>query len=133
MSIGLLIITNDSIGQSLLQAATTMLGTCPLATKTLSIKQDCDPEKDIALANKYVQELDTGKGVLILTDMYGSTPSNIACTQITDRIKAVAGINLPMLVRLLNYPNLEFPQLLEKATTGGMDGVVECRKQYNND
>jgi len=61
--------------------------------------------------------------------MYGSTPSNIAtrlCDH-NDKVVVIAGINLPMLVRLLNYPNLNLDQLADKALSGGQDGILLCR------
>ena len=105
MSVGLLIITHGDIGRMLLHTATHMLGVCPLETRALKASFDCDPDATLANAIQYGRELDSGMGVLILTDMYGSTPSNIA-TRVQDHITAsvVAGINLPMLVRVLNYP-----------------------------
>jgi len=70
-------------------------------------------------------------GVLLLTDIYGATPSNIAMRFQDDEAKVmvVSGINLPMLVRVLNYPDLNINQLQEKALSGGRDGVFRCRHE----
>ncbi len=127
MSVGLLIITHKNVGKSLLEAASAVLGRCPLPAMTLSIENDCDPEKKSATVKKYIKQLENNKGILILTDMYGSTPSNIACKHVTENIKAVSGLNLPMLVRILNYPNLDLNQIIDKATSGGIDGVMSCK------
>ena len=62
----------------------------------------------------------------VLTDMYGSTPSNIACRLTGTHTKVVAGINLPMLIRVLNYPRLTLTELAEKALSGGRDGIMYC-------
>lgn len=72
-------------------------------------------------------KLDQGQGILILTDMFGSTPSNIACA-VSDRndIRIVSGLNLPMLIRVLNYPSLSLEELELKAISGGQEGVVRC-------
>jgi PTS system ascorbate-specific IIA component len=127
MRVGLLIITHNDLGAALLETATKMLGRCPLVTETLSITQDADPEILLAQAQQMVDDLDSGKGVLVLTDMFGSTPANIASRLFRERqIRVVAGINLPMLVRVLNYPKLDLLTLEQKALSGGCDGVISC-------
>lgn len=127
MTIGLLIITHNHIGDDLIATATAMLGLCPLSTEALAVIQNADPEASLRKARQCVETLDQGNGVLVLTDIYGSTPSNIACQLIDgDRVQVVSGINLPMLIRILNYPQLGLPELTEKALSGGRDGVFCC-------
>lgn len=125
MSVGLLIITHDGIGASLLGTTSLMLGGCPLQAKLLMASRDSDPEELSNKASEYVAVLDSGDGVLILTDLYGSTPSNIA-TQLKGKanVSVVTGLNLPMLVRVLNYPDLNLENLCIKALSGGHDGVM---------
>jgi len=127
MSAGLLIITHNDIGEQLLNTATTMLDTCPLPAAAIAINTDCNPDNTIKQALQLVDELDSGEGVLVLTDMYGSTPSNIA-NQLSDghHVVVVTGINLPMLIRVLNYPRLNLEQLADKAGSGGHDGIIIC-------
>ncbi|MGA7799806.1 MAG: PTS fructose transporter subunit IIA [Gammaproteobacteria bacterium] len=129
MTVGLLIITHDRIGRQLLDTATRMLGICPLATRTVSVSGDCNPDATLLEAQSLVRELDQGGGVLVLTDMYGSTPSNIAARLLGhDGVRVVAGVNLPMLVRVLNYPRLGLDELADKAVSGGRDGVLPCNQ-----
>jgi PTS system ascorbate-specific IIA component len=126
MSVGLLIITHNDIGKELLNAATEMLGVCPLQAVSHSISRSSDPDKMERMARQSIEELDTGDGVLILTDAYGSTPSNIS-TRLLDagRTRMVSGINLPMLIRVLNYPRMGLDALTGKALSGGNDGILE--------
>lgn len=127
MSIGLLLITHNDIGSALLETVTNMLGVCPLLAKTLAVLPDSDPRQLAETAKAMANELDQGDGVLVLTDMFGSTPSNIASTlQQQGKISVVAGVNLPMLVRVLNYHGLDLTTLTEKARSGGSDGVLVC-------
>lgn len=127
MSIGLLIITHNQIGAELLDTAVNMLGYCPLLAETLAIRTDSNPDRVRARAAELTEELDQGDGVLVLTDMFGSTPSNIATSlRCTGRVTVVSGINLPMLVRVLNYPHLSLDSLTAKALTGGSDGILDC-------
>ncbi len=128
MSIGLLLITHNRIGAELLDTARSMLGDrLPLATQALAVNRNCDPDRMLDSARTMLAELDGGDGVLVLTDAYGSTPSNIANRVGTgDRVAVVAGVNLPMLVRVLNYPELGLTELSRKACSGGRDGIVNC-------
>jgi PTS system ascorbate-specific IIA component len=65
--------------------------------------------------------------VLVLTDMYGSTPSNIASRLVRERgWRLIAGVNLPMLIRVLNYSGLGIHELISKALSGGHDGIMLC-------
>ena len=129
MSIGLLIITHGQVGEVLLAAAVDALGEPPMATHLISITADTDPEQSIQEARSAVRKLDSGAGVLVLTDMYGSTPSNIACAVRGEKVAIVAGINLPMLIRVMNYHALELEEVRDKALSGGRDGIVTCRQQ----
>lgn len=130
MNIGLLIITHGGIGQSLYDAVVSMLGSCPLNTEVLTITQDRDPEECIDIAKDMIKLLNNGGGVLVLTDMYGSTPSNIACALRDNKeVAIVTGVNLPMLVRILNYPDLKLEQLVQKALSAGREGVMSCQKK----
>ncbi|MGD8925608.1 MAG: PTS fructose transporter subunit IIA, partial [Thioalkalispiraceae bacterium] len=104
MSVGLLIITHGDIGQSIYDAAVHVMGSCPMRTRIISLHTDDDLDSLAKEASEAIIELDKGQGVLILTDMYGATPSNIACTSTNQTVEIVAGLNLPMLIRVLNYP-----------------------------
>lgn len=130
MNVGILLVTHGNIGAVLMQTAIEVLGVCPLQTTTLSAPTDCDPDWVFTEANEAADRLDTGDGVLVLTDLYGSTPSNIAC-RLHERhtVRVVSGINLPMLMRVLNYPNMDLDELAHKAVTGGRDGVLTCNPE----
>ncbi len=86
-----------------------------------------DPDRIRHELNSNIADLDQGMGVLILTDMFGSTPSNIACTVANNKVvRIVSGLNLPMLVRVFNYANLDLEKLKQKAISGGKEGVAPC-------
>lgn len=130
MSVGVLIISHDGIGPALLGTAVLMLDGCPLQTKLLTTSRDCDPDQLMEDAVEQITILDTGDGVLILTDLYGSTPSNIAQKLITQKqVHVVSGLNLSMLIRVLNYPQLPLLELSEKAVSGGKDGITWIRAE----
>ena len=130
MTVGVLLITHGDIGAVLLKSALSILPLCPLPTLNLKAPPDCDPERVLQDARRAASRLDSGDGVLVLTDVYGATPSNIAC-RLGDfqRVRVVSGVNLPMLLRVLNYPDLELDELASKAISGGRDGVLTCAPQ----
>lgn len=130
MSVGLLIVAHERIAPVFAEVAVQLLGQCPLPLGVLPVASDCDPEDVKVRARIEVERLDEGEGVLVLTDIFGGTASNVAVSLKEDRrVEVVAGINLPMLVRVLNYAGLDLPKLAEKAITGGRDGVFNCPAQ----
>jgi len=127
MTVGLLIITHNDIGSALLATATRMLGECPVQARALAVTESCKPDQLRSRAGEIARQIDTGDGVLVLTDMFGATPSNIANgLQIGSRHRVLAGVNLSMVVRVLNYPELSLTDLAAKALSGGKDGVLIC-------
>jgi len=128
---GLLLITHGRLGDDMLDAVKEILTACPLATASVAVKGDSDPDQVFETADHLCDKLDDGEGVLILTDLYGSTPSNIANRLVdTHNACVISGVNLPMLLRVLNYPEIGLEALRDKAANGARDGiVVTTRKQ----
>ena len=117
-------------------AAKSTYGSVPYRTELLSIDHYDQPADLINLAQQYVKVLDSGDGVLILTDMFGSTPSNIAKSfSHRKNVNVISGINLSMLLNIFNYPSLNLKEITKKALEGGKDGVTQIkyeRKKNNN-
>ena len=132
MSVNLLIITHEEIGDALVKAASSALGGMPLPTTVVTVSYDTDPDELLKKLKQVSCNLLQGDdGLLVLTDLYGSTPSNIAASlQENNRIRVIAGLNLPMLIRIMNYSQLPLEELAEKALSGGKDGVINCSKNY---
>jgi mannose PTS system EIIA component len=127
MAVGLLVVTHDQIGETLLYTARRMLGSIPMPTRSLPVQTDTSPEVLAAQAATLAEQIDDGDGVIVLTDMYGSTPSNIAYGLMQEgRVNVISGINLPMLIRTLNYATLDLEALTEKAVSGGKEGIFCC-------
>ncbi len=124
MSVGILIITHSGIGASIFGTASFMIKDSPLAIKVLSASKESDADELLENSASLVKELDQGDGVLVLTDLYGSTPSNIAHKlHEYAEVKIVTGLNLSMMIRVMNYPELNLAELTEKAYSGGIDGI----------
>src|SRR5262249_45304497 len=105
MTVGVLLLTHESMGDALIATARHLLGRMPLALDAQAIP----PGSDVALALREtatrVRKLDSGDGVLVLIDVYGATPSNVAerLPSLGLEVRRVAGLSLPMLLRVLNY------------------------------
>jgi mannose PTS system EIIA component len=123
--IGILIIAHDTLPDSLARAVAHVLGSRPTQFETLSVRSTDDPLDLIPAARELVARLDTGAGVLVFTDIFGATPSNLARKLLVPgRVEAVAGVNLPMLVRAFTYRAKGMETMIRKAISGGCEGVV---------
>ncbi|SEQ78763.1 PTS system, ascorbate-specific IIA component [Solimonas aquatica] len=127
MSIGVLLVTHGKLGHHLLDTLTDMMDQLPLATDVLEVRRVQAHEVLINQGRKMIERLDSGDGVLILTDAFGSTPSNIANKlAVAQRVLVIAGVNLPMLVRIFNYPRLSLEDMARSAVEGGARGIILC-------
>jgi PTS system ascorbate-specific IIA component len=128
MSVSVLLITHARLGNDLLGTVTEVMGAPPLATEVMAVRRVLDTDALVRQGKRLLDRLDRGNGVLILTDAFGSTPSNIA-NRIAKgrRARVVAGINLPMLVSVYNYPALDLEAQAENAVKSGREGIVLCK------
>lgn len=123
--IGLFLITHGTYGESLIQCACHVLNKRPAQIAQLGVAAQDDPLDAVPLARQLLQLVDTGRGALILTDIFGATPANVAMKLLEPgRVEGVAGVNLPMLLRALTYREKDMDTLLAKAVSGGRDGVL---------
>jgi len=123
--IGILIVSHGAFGESLIHSASHVLGKRPLYLRQLGVTVHDDPEALIPLAEDLIRFLDQGEGVLVLTDIYGATPSNIASRLLRPgRVEGLAGVNLPMLIRALTYRNEPLAAMRDKALEGATEGVT---------
>jgi PTS system ascorbate-specific IIA component len=126
--IGVLIVAHGAFGEALIHCASHVLGKRPLRVRQVGITVHDDPDAMLAQAQGLARELDEGGGVLVLTDMVGATPSNIAAQLgVPGRVEVVAGVSLPMLIRALTYRNEPLATVVDKAVSGGVEGVVHLR------
>jgi PTS system ascorbate-specific IIA component len=123
--VGLLIIAHGSFAESLIACASHVLGNRPLSVEHIGVTIDDDPDVLLSRAREAVRSLDDGSGVLVMTDMVGATPANIATRLVSPgHVVGIAGVNLPMLVRVLTYAHLPLDAVLGKALSGGSEGVA---------
>ena len=123
--IGILIIAHGKLGESLIDCATHVLNKVPPRVAALGVSAKDDPALLLPHAINMVKELDSGSGVLVLTDMYGGSPSNMASKVVVPgKVEAVCGVNLPMLIRVLTYRERDLQTIVTKAVSGGCEGVM---------
>jgi len=125
-TVGLLLITHPAIGSALIATASTILGQLPLKTETFEVPFDADPDALLPHASTALRKVDTGAGVLILNDLYGATPANLSAKlmHLGTPARLVSGVNLPMLLRTMNYPELPLSELCLLAASGARNGVI---------
>lgn len=126
--IGILLITHGSYGEALVQNACHVLNKRPIQLNQLGVAAQDDPLDLLPLARQMRELVDDGDGVLVLTDIFGATPSNLALKLLEPgRIEGIAGVNLPMLLRALTYRERGMETLLTRAIAGGRDGVINMQ------
>jgi len=123
--IGILLVSHGAFGESLIHCASHVLGKRPLYVRQLGVTVHDDPEEILPVAEDLIRFLDQGQGVLVMTDIYGATPSNIAARILRPgRVEGIAGVNLPMLIRALTYRDEPLEAVVAKALSGGSEGVM---------
>jgi PTS system ascorbate-specific IIA component len=123
--IGVLIVTHGEIGTALLHSASQILGSAPPQVATLSVWRQDDPDDLVLRAQELLHGIDDGDGVLVLTDIFGATPGNVVSRLLQDgRVEGVSGVSLPMLLRVVTGRNGSVGAAVQRALSGGAEGVV---------
>ncbi len=123
---GILIIAHAPLASALRDCAAHVYCGQPERLGAIDVLPDAEPAVVLALAREKLAELIEGNGALVLTDIFGATPANIA-SRLADpgRVRVLAGVNLPMLVRAICYRSEKLDQLAAKALAGGSQGVLQ--------
>ncbi len=127
--IGIFLLTHATYGESLIQCACHVLNKRPPQIVQLGMAAQDDPLDALPLARDMLTLVDSGDGVLVLTDIYGATPSNLAMKLLEPgRVEVIAGVNLPMLLRAIAYRDKDMETLITRTVAGGRDGVLNMLK-----
>jgi len=129
MSVGIVLVTHEQLGAQLaaIAAAICCRDIAPLAL--VAVPSNVEPHQLGQYADQIhdtIARMDSGGGVLVLTDVYGATPDNLAryfAGQCNARV--ISGVNLPMLLRVLNYAGQSLPQLCDTAISGARSGIQQ--------
>lgn len=126
--IGILLITHGTLGDALVGCVSHVLNKHPEQTAQLGLSGQDDPLDLLPRAQELLKTVDKGDGVVILTDIYGATPSNVARKLLVPgRIEGIAGVNVPMLLRVLTYRDKDMHTLIRRAVSGGCEGVLHMK------
>lgn len=120
---GVILVTHVDYGAGLLRAAETILG--PLADcSSIQVDSALDVGETVSRLKEAVSLLDKGNGVIVLTDMFGGTPTNLSLSLLgTGSIEVVTGVNLPMLLKVFDARSLELSELANIAMQAGRNGI----------
>jgi PTS system mannose-specific IIA component len=111
--IGIVIVTHSDLGDALIGAAEFIVGSRPGSIESISIDLSENAEKLRQKIDQGIKQVMGTKGVIILTDMFGGTPSNLSYSFLEEgRIEVLSGVNLPILIQALNMrKKMELDQL----------------------
>lgn len=124
--IGVVFVAHAPLGRALLDCASHVYGRQPEACRVIDIEPDADPALQLGAACTAVDAVDDGSGVLVLVDVFGATPGNVATGLArADRVEVLAGVNLAMVLKVLCYrESLDLASLAQKAAQGASAAIV---------
>lgn len=121
--IDVLVVTHGPIAEALVETARTILGSLP-NVEAVAVGWSEDPAQLNSRLLAARQRLSGGDGLLILTDMFGGTPTNLALTLLeTGRVEVVTGVNLPMLLRLVGLRDAPLADVANKVREAGVSSM----------
>jgi PTS system ascorbate-specific IIA component len=133
MSVSILLMTHEGIGQAFIRAVKVALARpLPLKISYVEFFDPIDVDKLTEELLQAIKTFDQGDGILIITDIYGATPCNIAKRLMQhEQVRVITGLNLPMLLRVMNYPDLKLVDMAQKAIAGAQAGIIQCLVEQN--
>lgn len=125
MNNGILIIAHAPLANALRQCALHVFPDCAESVIALDIQPNLRPEESLATCRIALDQMNHTQ-VLVLTDLFGATPCNVAQRLVDGaRSRLVAGVNLPMLLRAVTYRQETLDIMLNRAMTGGAQGLMQ--------
>jgi PTS system ascorbate-specific IIA component len=124
--IGLVVVAHTPLASALVACARHVFGSVPERCAALDVDPAEAPAATLERSRQLVAEVDSGEGVLVLTDLFGATPANVAADLVrAGRIEVLTGVNVPMLLRALSYRTGPLDTLVSKASAGATAGVMK--------
>lgn len=125
----ILLIAHAPLANALRQCALHVFPDCGASVAAIDVQPNLSPEETLAAARIALQQLQHDpqvKGVLVLADIFGATPSNVAQKLVDgQRLRLITGVNLPMLLRSVSYRHESLDALVSRAVVGGTQGVMQ--------
>ena len=124
--IGIMVVSHEPLGTALIHCKRHIFGRMPPQLAALDVIPDEDPDAAFAAARELLARINDGSGVVVLTDLYGATPSRIAARLAEPhRVLVLAGVNLPMLVKALNNRRVPLDDLVQTLVTSAKAAILE--------
>lgn len=123
--VGIIVVSHENIGKEMVAVVKKIIPDCPNLT-SVSIKSDLPAEANLAKIREAIKAVDSGKGVILLTDLFGGTPANLCITFLEKgKVEVISGVNLPMLIKLAGKVcEMTFEELTDFIRTYGRKNIV---------
>ncbi|VVE07144.1 PTS sugar transporter subunit IIA [Pandoraea soli] len=122
---GILIIAHAPLASALRECVSHIYGGCPAHVGAIDVVPDQDTAALVVTARERLAQLQEENGVLVLTDLFGATPSNVAAQLVDPKVRVLSGVNLSMLIKAVCYRSVPLDTLVEKVLSGGSKGILE--------
>jgi len=127
--IGILLVSHEPLGTALLHCTRHIFGRLPVQLAALDVVPDEDPESAFQAARALLARINDGSGVIVLTDVFGATPSRIAARlHEPERVEVLAGVNLPVLIKALSHRRQPLPELVVQLVEAGQQAIVRINE-----
>ncbi|HOA92560.1 MAG TPA: PTS sugar transporter subunit IIB [Quisquiliibacterium sp.] len=131
--IGILVVSHEPLGTALIHCTRHIFGRMPAQLAALDVIPDEDPEAALSAARELIMRINDGSGVLVLTDIFGATPSRIAMRLAEPhRIAVIAGVNLPLLVKALNNRRGPLDEIAQLVIGSAKNAILEIEAERNS-
>ncbi|HEX9665582.1 MAG TPA: PTS sugar transporter subunit IIA [Thermodesulfobacteriota bacterium] len=129
--VGIVVVTHGKLADELISVVKFVISGNPnVKIEGLSLDQGMEFETFTQNIKKAIKKVDEGDGILLVTDMFGGTPSNISLTFLEDkRVEVISGVNLPMLLKLATLSSsITLDEAVKIAETAGRDNIIVASK-----
>lgn len=123
-SIGVVVVTHGSFGAGLLEAAELVVGPQE-NVRTVGVPRDAAVDGLVVSIREAVEQCDIGAGVLVLTDLFGGTPTTLSLSLLKSHaLEVISGVNLPMVIKAVQSRDLPLAELAGQVKSAGRQGIV---------
>ncbi|MGA0794763.1 MAG: PTS sugar transporter subunit IIA [Quisquiliibacterium sp.] len=128
--IGVMVISHEPLGTALIHCTRHIYGRLPVQLAALDVIPDEDPDQAYSAAIELLARINDGSGVVVLTDLFGATPSRIAARLAQPhKVVVLAGVNLPMLVKVLNNRRMPVEELVDTLLSSAQGAILQIKPE----
>lgn len=128
--IGVMVISHEPLGTALIHCTRHIYGRLPAQLAALDVIPDEDPDQAYSAAIELLARINDGSGVVVLTDLFGATPSRIAARLAQPhKVVVLAGVNLPMLVKVLNNRRMPVEELVDTLLSSAQGAILQIKPE----